>query len=471
MARNKEIKSISINLPVNYTARPYQMGIVDAIVYKGMKRAVTVWHRRAGKDKTFINILTAMMSKRKGVYYYFLPTYNQGKKIIWDGMDKSGFKFLNHIPEEMILRKNDSEMKIELITGSIFQVVGTDNIDSIMGTNPVGCVFSEYSLQNPQAWEFIRPILLENEGWAIFNFTPRGNNHAKVLYDMARINPNWFCELLTIDDTKDEDGKRYITDEMIEEERVSGMSDSLIQQEYYCKFVDAERNMLIPWENIKNAMYRNIEYEHGMRIAGLDCARRGKDNNTLVVRMGNMVTHIEGWSTSGIENPTMFSSSLVLDRFNQKIFDVLCVDSIGYGGGVADYLRDKGRFPVYDVNVAESSSESQRFGRLRDEAWWKVREWFEGNKCSIPNIKNREKLIDDLKNMSYDFVKGSEKIKVISKADYDVLYSSSPDYGDGFMHTLAIPVDDALTSVNNYKTRNQHYTDNFYNPFQEARHG
>jgi hypothetical protein len=185
--------------------------------------------------------------------------------------------------------------------------------------------------------------------------------------------------------------------------------------------------------------------------------------------MGNMVTHIEGWSTSGIENPTMFSASLVLDRYNQKIFDVLCVDSIGYGGGVADYLRDKGRFPVYDVNVAESSSESQRFGRLRDEAWWKVREWFEGNKCSIPNIKNREKLIDDLKNMSYDFVKGSEKIKVISKADYDVLYSSSPDYGDGFMHTLAIPVDDALASITNHKMRNQQYSDNFYNPFQEAR--
>jgi hypothetical protein len=217
-------------------------------------------------------------------------------------------------------------------------------------------------------------------------------------------------------------------------------------------------------------MYRNIQYEHGIKIAGLDCARRGKDSNTLIVRMGNMVTHIEGWSTSGIENPTMFSSSLVLDRFNQRIFDVLCVDSIGYGGGVADYLRDRGRFPVYDVNVAEASSDSQRFARLRDSAWWNVREWFEGNKCSIPKIANREKLIDNLKNMSYDFVKGSDKVKIISKADYAVIFNNeSPDYGDGLMHTFAVPVDDVLRDIRPGRVMNQQYADNDYNPYQEAR--
>jgi len=469
MARVKEIKSITVNLPVNFACRGYQYGVYDAIVNKGTKRAVCVWHRRGGKDKTFINILTVMMGKRKGIYYYFLPTYNQGKKIIWDGMDKSGFKFLSHIPEELILRKNDSEMKIELVTGSIFQVVGTDNIDSIMGTNPVGCVFSEYSLQNPQAWEFIRPILLENDGWAIFNFTPRGNNHAKKLYDMARLNPHWYCELFTIDDTKDENGNRYITDEMIEEERVSGMSEALIEQEYYCKFIDAERNMLIPWENIHDAMFRRIEYEHGMRIAGLDCARQGRDSNALVVRMGGQVTHIEKWSTAGISNPTMFSASHVLDRYSQKMFDVICVDSIGYGGGVADYLRGKGRFDVYDVNVAEASSDSQRFARLRDEAWWNVREWFQNKKCSLPKIPNRELLIDDLKEMYYEFVKGSEKVKVVSKADLYELIGRSPDVGDAFMHTLAFPVDQTLINMTHSRNMNQQYADNYYDPYQEAR--
>jgi len=32
-------------------------------------------------------------------------------------------------------------------------------------------------LQDPRAWDFIRPILAENGGLAVFNFTPRGANH------------------------------------------------------------------------------------------------------------------------------------------------------------------------------------------------------------------------------------------------------------------------------------------------------
>ena len=231
MARIKQLKSKEVDLPHHWRARPYQVPVWNAIVEEGKKRAVCVWHRRSGKDKTFINIVAAMMSKRKGTYYYFLPTYNQGKKILWDGMDKGGFKFLDHIPSDIITKKNDTEMKLEVVNGSILQVVGTDNYDSIMGTNPIGCVFSEYSLQDPKAWEFIRPILLENDGWAIFNFTPRGQNHAKDLYDMARGNPEWFCQLLTVEKTEDWGGGRLITDEMLDAERLSGMSETLIQQE------------------------------------------------------------------------------------------------------------------------------------------------------------------------------------------------------------------------------------------------
>ena len=107
-----------------------------------------------------------------GVYFYFLPTYTQAKKIIWDGIDNNGFKFLDHIPEKITKNKNGQEMKIELINGSIIQLIGTDNYDAIRGTNPIGCVFSEYAFQNPMAWEVVKPILKLNGGWAIFNTTP-----------------------------------------------------------------------------------------------------------------------------------------------------------------------------------------------------------------------------------------------------------------------------------------------------------
>jgi len=337
-----------------------------------------------------------------------------------------------------------------------------------MGTNPVGCVFSEFSLQDPKAWEYIRPILAENDGWAIFNFTPRGNNHAKKLYDMARINPKWFCERLTVEDTKDENGKRYIADEKIEQERMSGMSDALIKQEFYCEFIDSEKNMLIPWDVIKEAMYRNIEYQHGIRIAGLDCARKGKDFNALVIRMGGSVTHIEKWSTAGVDNPTIYSAAKVLKRHEERLFDVICIDSIGYGGGVADYLRNKGQFDVYDVNVAERASDNEKFARLRDEAWWNVREWFYDRRCSIPAIPGRDMLVDDLREIYYDFMKGSEKIKVASKADIDAIIERSPDVGDAFMHTFAIPLDQMSFGMNQEsKVIRQQYADSQYDPFEQ----
>ncbi len=125
---------------------------------------------------------------------------------------------------------NSTEMKIRLKNGSLIQVIGTNNIDSVVGTNPIGCVFSEYSVQNPVGWNLIRPILAENGGWAIFNFTPRGANHAKGLYDMASHNSEWFCELLTADDTN------AISKEDIQKEREAEMSEDFIQQEFYCSF-------------------------------------------------------------------------------------------------------------------------------------------------------------------------------------------------------------------------------------------
>jgi phage terminase large subunit len=223
-----------ILIPHNFEPRPYQLPLMAALD-RGKLRLVCVWHRRAGKDKTLINVVVNKMVERVGSYFYFFPTYNQGRKILWQGMDRDGFKFMHHIPMELIKRVDNTQMLVELTNGSILQIVGTDNIDSIVGTNPVGCVFSEYSLQNPRAWDFIRPILAENGGWAIFNYTPRGNNHGKALFDMASGDPeHWFCQKLTVDDT------HVIRPDVLEQERAEIIkkdgNDALFQQEYYCSF-------------------------------------------------------------------------------------------------------------------------------------------------------------------------------------------------------------------------------------------
>jgi hypothetical protein len=92
-------------------------------------------------------------------------------------------------------------------------------------------VFSEYSLQKPEAWNFVSPILAENGGWSVFVYTPRGMNHGWSLLQQGKANPKWFVQVLTVDDTD------AINREAIEDERLTNPED-LFQQEYYCRFVD-----------------------------------------------------------------------------------------------------------------------------------------------------------------------------------------------------------------------------------------
>ena len=196
------------------------------------KRAFLRWHRRAGKDLTCFAYMAKEMAHRRGIYYYFLPNYQQGRKIIWEGMDREGQRFMDRMPKELIKRVQNQEMIMELTNGSIFRVIGTDNIDSIMGTNPIGCVFSEYSLQDPRAWEFIRPILAENEGWAVFNGTPRGRNHMYELEQRIRGHEDWyFSEAQTLwPDRPHFTGA--VRASAIEAEREAGMDDDTIEQEF-----------------------------------------------------------------------------------------------------------------------------------------------------------------------------------------------------------------------------------------------
>jgi phage terminase large subunit len=224
--------SVEVVIKLNrFKPRDYQLPIFDAIENKKYKRVLAILPRRAGKDICGFNLCIRAALEKVGVYYYIFPTYSQAKKVIWDSITNSGLRFLDFIPEEVIHSKNSQEMKIRFVNGSLLQLVGSDNYDSLMGTNPRGVVFSEYALQDPRAYQFIRPILAANNGWALFLSTPRGKNHLWELYNIAQNSKDWFCYKLTVEDT------HHIPLHEIAREKHEGiMSDDLIQQEYYTSF-------------------------------------------------------------------------------------------------------------------------------------------------------------------------------------------------------------------------------------------
>lgn len=226
---------MSITLPFNFEPRWYQLPLLQALD-SGKKRAAVVWPRRHGKDKTILNWCIKTLGNPRSLpqtCFYCLPEISQGRKVIWDNIDQSGFSLKKHFPEPLVANMNNHEMKVTFNNGSIFQVVGSDRYDSLIGTNPKIIVFSEYAKTNPKAWEILGPIVDDpgNDGVAIFISTPRGKNHFHKLFLNAKKNPDkWFSELLTNDNT------HIMSEKQLNELRNEGRSEEYIQQEYFCSF-------------------------------------------------------------------------------------------------------------------------------------------------------------------------------------------------------------------------------------------
>ncbi len=108
-------------------------------------------------------------------------------------------------PEAIRANWRDNDMFIRLKIGSTWQVVGSDNFQSLIGSPPILVVFSEFAYANPVAWQKISPILMNNGGIAAFISTPCGRNHFHGLYEYAKSpegrEAGWFAELQTVEDS------------------------------------------------------------------------------------------------------------------------------------------------------------------------------------------------------------------------------------------------------------------------------
>lgn len=219
-----------IQLPYQFSPRTYQRSMMEAMLRDDYKFACLIAHRRFGKDLLCWNICIAKALERVGLYFYCLPELEHARKVIWNGMDKSGRKFLDYIPRVLLAGEpNKKEMSLELKNGSRIQLVGANNYDRLVGNNPVGIVMSEYSLTNPQAIERFRPILAENDGWLLLNGTVRGKNHLYKVWQQSIQHPEQsFVKVLSTKDTG------AISEDVIDTFRKQGMSEDTIRQEFYC---------------------------------------------------------------------------------------------------------------------------------------------------------------------------------------------------------------------------------------------
>lgn len=386
----------NIVLPYNFVPRWYQKPIFEAFD-RGMKRFVIVHHRRAGKDKAIFNCLIREVFKRVGTYYYVFPTYAQGKKVIWEGADNTGFKFLDHIPADLIKSKNNNEMKIEFVNGSILRIVGSDDVDSLVGTNPIGIVFSEFGLQKRKAWDLLRPILLLNGGWAAFVSTPRGKNHLyEQLMEAQRFGEEkgYFWQVLTVDDTM------IVPKEALELERLTMPSD-LFMQEYYVKFNEGGSTFI---RGIRNAISENVinsntkpyvEYQLGVDLA--------KARDFSVLTAIDLHTFQVEPQVSFNQVDFVTQKNIIKSYWYEHNCGLINMDGTGLGAPIVDDLQNDG----LDIDPFIFS------GRSREELLNNLRIKIEQKIIKLPNDPE---LIEQLEALQYvmkeDDVTGKTKVKI-----------------------------------------------------------
>ena len=384
------LEKTKVTLPYNFIPRDYQLPFLEAWD-SGINRFILVWHRRSGKDKACFANLPKKMFQKKGSYFYFAPTYKQGKKIIWDNIDMDGFKLLDHIPKGIIKNKNENELKVELTNGSYVQIIGTDNIDSVMGSNPFGCIFTEFSLQHREAWDYIRPILAVNGGWAVFVFTPRGTNHAWELLQMAKDNPKWFTQILTVDDTG------VMSKEDLDEERKQ-MPDDLFQQEYYCKFIDGASQFFRGIEKVIDSNpfeqpESNHEYKQGTDL--------GKSNDYTVITTIDLNTFRVGKQERFNQIDYNLQKAKIISTYSRFNRPIMTIDSTGVGDPISDDLSK-------DIPNLERYTFTQR---SRMDLLTHLQLLIQQQKIKIPNDPI---LIAELKSFEYDI---SDNGKIGARCD------------------------------------------------------
>src|SRR6056297_17069 len=186
-----------------FRVRRYQAPFYQAWRNGEKKRLIEIAHRRWGKDEIALNVTRDLSLERPASYWHCLPEYAQARKAIWTAVNPhTGKRRIEEaFPREIRKTTNEQEMFIELVNGSTWQLIGSDRYDATVGSSPAGIVYSEWALANPSAWGYHRPMVQENNGWAAFITTPRGNNHAKAMYDLALRNDDWFAEVSTALDT------------------------------------------------------------------------------------------------------------------------------------------------------------------------------------------------------------------------------------------------------------------------------
>jgi hypothetical protein len=167
---------------INLTLRRRQ-----AQVFRCPKRfIVVVAGRRWGKTMLALCwLIVNAFSGDNRTLYYLAPNGRQARRIAWALLQRL-------IPVGARRCTSQLQLSIELVNGSMIQLHGAYNPDSLRGVGLDFVVLDEFGNMDSDIWpSVIRPMLADRRGRALFIGTPRSYDHFYDLYMAAKALENW----------------------------------------------------------------------------------------------------------------------------------------------------------------------------------------------------------------------------------------------------------------------------------------
>lgn len=448
-----------MRLPHNWSPRDYQLQAWHYLIGGG-KHAELVWHRRSGKDELALHWAAIAAMTRPATYWHMLPEAAQARKAIWDAVNPhTGRRRIDEaFPHVIRDTTREHEMLIKFVTGATWQVIGSDNYNSLVGSPPAGVVYSEWALAKPEARAFLRPILAENGGWQLFVTTPRGPNHAKNSFESAEKDATSFAQRLPATKTSvftaeqlDKERKAYIADHGVD------VGTALFEQEYLCSF-DAvlTGRMVFDRDLVGKALKESFKPKYRTEISpagslakkdsgslrvwdepkpgaryviGADVAEGLEHGDYSCAQVLDGVTGEQVAQWHGHLDPDKFGATLAAigKRYNKALIGV---ERNNHGLTTLVAVRDTGYSNIY----AQEDIERRNEGTLTKKLGW------------LTTSKSKFKIIDQLAAALRDGDHGiwdSETIKEMQTyvIDDGGSYNAAPGYFDDRVMALGIALE------------------------------
>jgi hypothetical protein len=339
-----------------------------------------------------LNVLVeACCSIKNKTFGYVAPTYSQAKSIaVIDPM-----MLKRYIPELVKAKPfNESDLRQEFVTGSVLEIKGADNPDSIRGVGWQGVVLEEWATMRHgrQIWEeILEPILRENGGWAIFIYTPKGKNFAYEYFERAKIDKtgDWMCSQLRASQSGLIDANELL-------KARESMPERLYAQEFECSFLEDATSV---FHDVEGCVSGNIELPQPGRkyVMGVDLGRTNDYSVITIIDIG--VNKVVAFKRFG-DCPWSLQKEHIVTMAKQYNNAHIEIDASGFSAGSV-IAEDLMTHPIVeDLKVCQLSVSPFKFtGQSKRALVEKLIVTIEQKLITFPRI---DELVDELKAFTYE---------------------------------------------------------------------